>query len=90
MKVGDISIPISYRTEDGRSAMRILYYKSKSEPHTANLKDDYEKLSQIVLSNKKNTALEAWFKKAAGDVFISVDDEFQNCSIFGLSPKENQ
>ncbi|MPR32990.1 peptidylprolyl isomerase [Salmonirosea aquatica] len=90
MKVGDVSAPISYRTEDGRSAMRILWYKSKSEPHTANLRDDYEKLAQIVLSNKKNNALEEWFKKAAGDVFISVDEEFQNCQIFGLAPKENQ
>lgn len=90
MKVSDISVPISYRTEDGRTAMRILWYKSKSEPHTANLRDDYEKLAQIVLSNKKNNALEEWFKKAAGDVFISVDDEFQNCRIFGLSPTGNQ
>ncbi len=90
MQVGDISAPIEYRTEDGRSAMRILWYKSKSDPHTANLKDDYERMAQIVLSNKKNNALESWFKKAAGDVFISVDEEFQNCQIFGLAPKENQ
>jgi peptidyl-prolyl cis-trans isomerase SurA len=90
MKVDQISTPISYRTEDGRTAMRILWYKSKSEPHTANFRDDYEKLGQIVLSNKKNNALELWFKKAAGDVFISVDDEFQNCRIFGLSPTGSQ
>ncbi len=90
MKVGDISVPIQYRTEDGRTAMRIIWYKNKSEPHTANLKDDYEKLAQIVLSNKKNNALEEWFKKAAGDVFISVDEEFQNCRIFGLSPTGSQ
>lgn len=90
MKVGQISVPIAYRTEDGRTAMRILWYKSKSEPHTANFRDDFEKLSQIVLSNKKNNALELWFKKAAGDVFISVDDEFQNCRIFGLSPTGSQ
>lgn len=90
MKVGQISVPIAYRTEDGRTAMRILWYKSKSEPHTANFRDDFEKLSQIVLSNKKNNALELWFKKASGDVFISVDDEFQNCRIFGLSPTGSQ
>ena len=84
MKVGDISKPISYRTEDGRSGMRILWYKSKSEPHTANLKDDYEKMSQIVLSNKRNNALEEWFKKAQGDVFISIEPEFKNCKVLGL------
>ncbi|GAB3166122.1 peptidylprolyl isomerase [Telluribacter humicola] len=90
MKVGSVSPPISYRTEDGRSAMRIIWYKSKSEPHTANLRDDYEKIAQIVLMNKKNNALEDWFKKAQGDVFISVEPEFQNCRIFGLPHSGNQ
>ena len=85
MKVGTFSKPVSYRTEDGRSAMRIIWYKSKSEPHTANLKEDYEKLAQIVLNNKRNNALEEWFKKAQGDVFISVEPEFKNCRILGLA-----
>lgn len=89
MAVGKISAPVAYRTDDGRSAMRILWYKSKSEPHTANLKDDYEKMAQIVLENKKNNALEEWFKKAQGDVFISVEPEFQNCKIFGLDTDGN-
>lgn len=85
MKVGDLSMPVSYRLEDGSSAMRILWYKSKSEPHTANLRDDYEKLAQIVLSNKRNNALEEWFKKAQGDVYISIEPEYRNCKVLGLA-----
>jgi len=85
MKVGDLSMPVSYRLEDGSSAMRILWYKSKSEPHTANLHDDYEKLSQIVLSNKRNNALEEWFKKAQADVYISIEPEYRNCKVLGLA-----
>jgi peptidyl-prolyl cis-trans isomerase SurA len=85
MKVGDLSMPVSYRLEDGSSAVRILWYKSKSEPHTANLRDDYEKLSQIVLSNKRNNALEEWFKKAQGDVYISIEPEYRNCKVLGLA-----
>ncbi|GAA4435015.1 peptidylprolyl isomerase [Ravibacter arvi] len=81
MKVGDISKPLLYRTDDGQSATRIIWYKSKKEPHVANLNDDYEKISNIVLSNKKNTALEKWFTKAQGDVFIRVEPEFGNCKI---------
>jgi peptidyl-prolyl cis-trans isomerase SurA len=85
MKVGDLSLPVSYRLEDGSSAMRILWYKSKSEPHTANLHDDYEKMAQIVLSNKRNNALEEWFKKAQGDVYISIEPEYRNCKVLGLA-----
>ncbi len=89
MQVGDITVPLEYRTDDGRTAMRILWFKSKSEPHIANLNDDYEKIAHIVLENKKNNALEEWFKKAKNDVYISVEPEFQNCTIFGLATAQN-
>lgn len=89
MKVGSVSPPVSYRTEDGRSAMRIIWYKSKSEPHTASIREDYEKLSQIVINNKRNKALEEWFKKAQGDVYISVEPEFKNCKILDMASGED-
>lgn len=81
MKVGTVSTPIPYRTDDGRSAVRILFFKAKHPPHFANLKDDYQKLSQITLSRKKNNAIEKWFMKAKDDVFIFIDEEFKDCRI---------
>lgn len=89
MKVGTISAPLNYRTDDGKTAMRIVYYKSKSEPHTASLKLDFEKLNNIVLANKKTKAVDEWFKKAVADVFIKVEPEYQGCRIFGISPDDN-
>ncbi|MCU0339557.1 MAG: peptidylprolyl isomerase [Spirosomaceae bacterium] len=90
MKVGTISAPMNYRTEDGKTAMRIIYYKSRIEPHTANLKDDFEKLTNIVLSNKKTKAVDEWFRKAVSDVFIKVEPEYQGCKIFGISEESRQ
>ncbi len=81
MQVGTISAPIPFRTDDGRSAVRILFFKAKHPPHFANLKDDYQKLSQITLSRKKNNAIEKWFMKAKDDVFIFIDDEYKDCRI---------
>ncbi|MDF7821123.1 peptidylprolyl isomerase [Runella sp. MFBS21] len=89
MKVGTISAPLNYRTDDGKTAMRIVYYKSKIEPHTANLKDDFEKLTNIVLANKKTKAVDEWFKKAVTDVFINVEPEYQGCQIFGINQEGN-
>jgi peptidyl-prolyl cis-trans isomerase SurA len=88
MKVGTISAPIPYRTDDGRSAVRILYFKAKHPPHFANLKDDYQKLSQITLSRKKNNAIEKWFMKAKDDVFIFIDDEYKDCRILSEEIRE--
>jgi peptidyl-prolyl cis-trans isomerase SurA len=81
MKVGTISRPITYRTDDGRSAARILYFKTKFPPHQANMKDDWSRLQAATLAQKKDNALEKWFAKAKGDVFIDIDPEYKTCRI---------
>jgi len=87
MKVGTISAPIQYRTDDGRSAMRVIYFKAKHPPHYANLKDDYQKIASIALSRKRNNAIDEWFLKAKEDVFIYIDEEYKDCDILKGTPK---
>ncbi len=79
MKVSSISQPLEFRTDDGKSAMRILYYKTKIPPHYASLKEDYQKLSNYALSRKRNTAVESWFNKSKSEVFIRIDPEYRDC-----------
>lgn len=81
MKVGNISRPINYRTDDGKSAVRILYFKTKFPPHEANLKDDWNRIQLATLNQKKDKALDKWFQKARGDVFINIDPLYKGCKI---------
>ncbi|MBT2556213.1 peptidylprolyl isomerase [Hymenobacter sp. ISL-91] len=81
MKVGSISPPLPYRTEDGKDAVRILYLKSNSPPHQANLNDDYQKIAAAALNQKKNKALDAWFALNRGTVFLEVDPEYAGCQL---------
>lgn len=81
MKVGNISKPLTYRTDDGKDAVRILYYKKKLPPHEANLKDDWNRIQSAALAEKKDKALEKWFTKARKDVFINVDPTYNFCKI---------
>lgn len=81
MKLGGISRPIIYRTDDGKNAARILYFKSKFPPHEANLKDDWGRIQAATLGQKKDKTLEKWFQKAKGDVFINIDPLYKGCRI---------
>lgn len=85
MTVGKISPVLPYRSDDGKTGVRILYYKAKIAPHTADYKLDFEKLQNIVLQNKKNRAIDEWFRKSVGDVYITVDPQYQGCRIFGTT-----
>lgn len=81
MKVGNISKPLQYRTDDGKDAVRILYFKKKYPPHQANLKDDWSRIQSAALAEKKDKALDKWFEKARQDVFINIDPAYKNCKI---------
>ena len=81
MKVGSITPPLPYRTEDDKDAMRILWLKANSPPHQANLRDDYQKISQAALNEKKNKALDAWFAKNRSTVYIEVDPQYADCKL---------
>lgn len=75
MKVGDISQPTSFEDEQGKKGVRIVYLKSRSEPHRMNLQDDYSKISQFALEEKKSKALDKWLAEKIPTYYIMVDDD---------------
>jgi len=81
MKVGHITPPMPYRTDDGKDAMRILYLKSNTPPHQANLLDDYQKIAGAALNQKKNKALDAWYEKNRSTVYLEVAPEYAQCKV---------
>ncbi len=81
MKTGQISRPIKYRTDDGKDAVRILYFKTKLPPHQANLKDDWHRIQAAALAEKKDKALDKWFNNARRDVFINIEPEYNFCGL---------
>lgn len=81
MEVGKVSQPLVYRTDRVKEAVRILYYKSRTAPHQASLKDDWQRIQSATLNQKQNQALEKWFDKARQDVFINIDPSYNYCGI---------
>ena len=81
MEVGQISQPLRYRMQDGKEAVRILYYKDRIRPHQANLKEDYQKIQMATMNEKRQEVMEVWFDRAKNEVFIQIDDDFKYCKI---------
>ena len=74
MKVGDISQPVAFTGDQEKKGVRIIYLKSRSEPHRMNLHDDYSKISQMALEEKKGQVLEKWMKTKIPSYYIMVDN----------------
>jgi len=81
LRVGEYSQPTPFADERGRRGVRIVYLKTRTEPHRENLKDDYNRISQRALEIKKEETLEKWFKKSIPTYYIMIDEEFRTCSM---------
>ena len=80
LRPGGFSQPLDYTdASTGKKGVRIIYLKSKTEPHRENMKDDYSKISQAALEEKKENALEQWFNKRLGSYYIMIDPEYRDC-----------
>ena len=73
MKVGEFSRPTAFEGEQGKKGARIVYLKSRSEPHRMNLHDDYSKIAQIAQEEKKSKTMEKWMKTKIPNYYIMVD-----------------
>ena len=79
LKPGEISKPTVYTDERGKKGVRIVKLVSKSEPHRENLKDDYDRVAQRALDQKRSAALEKWFLTKIPTFYIMIDPEYNNC-----------
>lgn len=78
LKPGEYSQPVVFE-DNGKKAVRIIHYKSRTEPHRLNMKDDFSKISQMALEEKKQKALEKWMKEKIPTYYIMIDDDASDC-----------
>lgn len=79
MPIGKVSPPLPTNTSDGKSAYRIVTVKNRSIPHKANLKDDYQKIQEVALSEKQNKTLSDWIEKKKKTTYIKINDDMDGC-----------
>ena len=80
LKPGQYSNPQSFTDDRGKKGVRIVYLRTRTEPHRENLKDDYNRIATRALEEKKQNTLEKWFATHISNYYIYIDSDFQNCS----------
>ena len=80
MKVGSISKPQRFTdAQTGKKSYKILYLKSVTNAHKANLEQDFSKLKEEATNYKLNRTIADWFDKRRKETFIKIDPEYQGC-----------
>ena len=80
LKVGEISSPV-LTTDRGKQDYRIYYLKSRTNPHKANLEEDYARIQLIALESKKMNVIDEWITNKLNTTYVAIMDDFRNCTF---------
>jgi peptidyl-prolyl cis-trans isomerase SurA len=79
MKVGTIAPPALFTAQNNKKSYKILYLKSKTDAHKANLAQDFPKLKDAAAESKTSRTVSEWFEKRRKETYINIDPEYQTC-----------
>lgn len=79
MKVGSIAKPALFTAQNNKKSYKILYLKSKTDAHKANLAQDFPKLKDAAAESKTSKTVSQWFEKRRKETYINIDPEYQTC-----------
>ncbi|MBK6903706.1 MAG: peptidylprolyl isomerase [Saprospirales bacterium] len=79
LEIGEISAPFAFRSPSGEILFRMVKLVSRSNPHRANLREDYSKIQAAAVEEKKNILLNEWVQEKVFSTFISIDPLFADC-----------
>lgn len=82
MNQGDISKAFMMKNERlGIDFFTVVKLKSKTQPHRANISDDYELLQLILENKKREESFFDWIKRKQRETYISISPSWSNCSF---------
>ncbi|OFX60132.1 MAG: hypothetical protein A2046_10720 [Bacteroidetes bacterium GWA2_30_7] len=81
LDIGEVSKTFQTRDEKGKIVFKFMKVKSKSKPHKANLKDDYQRIQDDALAFKKQNIVNTWVEKKLETTYIHIDESYAKCSF---------
>jgi peptidyl-prolyl cis-trans isomerase SurA len=81
LEPGEVSTPVLMEDEKGEEAYRLLMLSKRTQPHRANLEEDYNQIQDWALQQKKQQAIFEWIKKNAPKTYIKMYGEYPECKF---------
>jgi|TARA_R110000737_G_scaffold324995_1_gene338174 peptidyl-prolyl cis-trans isomerase SurA len=82
LEMGQYSTPNLYANFiERKQGIRIVRLMNRTEPHVANMTDDYALIKRAAENQKKEDALKNWAAGKIGGAYISINEEYRSCDF---------
>lgn len=81
MEVGMVSRPFYFQTRSNEKGYRIVKLMNRTEPHRANLTDDYQSLQNMATERLRAQAMDKWVRERIDEAFVKIDEKYRDCTF---------
>lgn len=82
LDVGEFTQPSLYANQQERKqGVRIVRLVQRTEPHRANLKQDYALITRATEADKRQKVIDKWIANKIGNAYIRIDESYQGCDF---------
>ena len=79
LEIGQISNAVPMKTDEEKDAFRLVTLKGRSEPHRANLENDYFIIHGLALMDKQQDMEAEWVERNIKNAYIRISDRYKDC-----------
>lgn len=81
MNPGDISQPFTMINQNGKEAVAIVKLTSRTPGHKADLRHDYQQISNMYRNAKAEQILTDWLSKKIRETYVRIEPAYRNCQF---------
>nr|WP_317129195.1 peptidylprolyl isomerase [Formosa sediminum] len=81
LKDDEISYVLKDQDRTGKIKFKILKVSDRVNEHVANYAQDYLKIKELALSEKRLKTIEKWQEETISDTFIKINGEYRDCEF---------
>jgi peptidyl-prolyl cis-trans isomerase SurA len=81
LKVGEISEPFETIDNKGKTVYEIIQVSSRTDPHKANVKQDFDLIKNMALQDKRSKVVDEWVLGKTKDMYIRIESPYTDCNF---------
>lgn len=80
LQIGEVTKPLEFKKPTGEIGYRIVLLMSRTDPHQANLQQDYTKIKKAAIEERKVEYFDRWLQEKVATTFVDADPVWlSNC-----------
>ena len=89
LEVGEFSKPTYFQNATGKKGYRIIKLTNRTEPHRANLEQDYQMIQNAARQHLNQEAMEEWAVQKTENTYVRVADKYGECNLSEIWKKNS-